>query len=197
MVKTIKAKQELRKWMKTSIINQSRSLGKEIWTRELRLLKIEKDKRPKDEDILKHFGKTSLNEFFEQLGQGELPLQDIHRFLNGGNDINKETATLRFYPNFGKDKNGGKFDEMPLMIGQETSLLIHFASCCGPVPGDKIVGVMRPQIGIEVHKSDCPCLKDFPESQHLPVDWCKGRRLNKYTSIKAAGLTCSLFELKN
>lgn len=69
MVKTIKAKQELRKWMKTSIITQSRSLGKEIWTRELRLLKIEKDKRPKEEDILKNFGMTSLNEFFEKIGQ--------------------------------------------------------------------------------------------------------------------------------
>jgi len=171
MVKTIKAKQELRKWMKTSIIIQSRSLGKEIWTRELRLLKIEKDKRPKDEDILQYFGKTSLNEFFERIGQGELPLQDIHRFLNGGNDISKETAALRFYPKFGKDMDNTLTDEMPLMIGHETSLLIHFASCCGPVPGDKIVGVMRPQIGIEVHKSDCPCLKDLPTDQRLPVDW--------------------------
>ena len=171
MVKTIKAKQELRKWMKTSIIIQSRSLGKEIWTRELRLLKIEKDKRPKEEDILKNFGMTSLNEFFEKIGQGELPLQDIHRFLNGGNDISKETAAIRFYPKFGKDMDNTLTDEMPLMIGHETSLLIHFASCCGPVPGDKIVGVMRPQIGIEVHKSDCPCLKDLPTDQRLPVDW--------------------------
>ena len=30
---------------------------------------------------------------------------------------------------------------------------------------------MRPQIGIEVHKSDCPCLKDLPNDQRLPVDW--------------------------
>jgi GTP pyrophosphokinase len=39
------------------------------------------------------------------------------------------------------------------------------------VPGDKIVGVMRPQIGIEVHNINCPCLKDFPPEQQLPVEW--------------------------
>ena len=60
---------------------------------------------------------------------------------------------------------------MPLQIGQETNLVIHFASCCGPVPGDKIVGVMRPQVGIEVHTQKCPCLKEFPVEQQIPVQW--------------------------
>ena len=170
MVKTVKAKQELRKWMKTSITQQAHELGKEIWTRELRLAKIEKDKRPKEEDINKYFGTFSLKDFFERLGQGELPLQDIHRFLTG-EDSPKEGAVLRFFPTFGKDKKSTNSDDMPLMIGNETSLLIHFASCCAPVPGDPIIGVMRPQIGIEVHNSNCPCLKDFPIEQQLPVDW--------------------------
>lgn len=172
MVKTIKAKQELRKWMKTSIIQQAQSLGKEIWTRELRIMKIEKDKRPSEDSINKYFGTFSLHDFFERIGQGELPLQDIHRFLNGGKDTPKEnTSALRFFPTFGKDKKSTHRNDMPLMIGQETSLLIHFATCCGPVPGDNIIGVMRPQIGIEVHKNNCPCLKDFPQDQQLPVDW--------------------------
>ncbi len=170
MVKTVKAKQELRKWMKTSIVQQAHDLGKEIWTRELRMAKIEKEKRPKEEDINKYFGTANLQDFYERVGQGELPLQDIHRFLTG-EDIPKEGTVLRFFPTFGKDKKSTTRDDMPLMIGHETSLLIHFATCCAPVPGDQIIGVMRPQIGIEVHTVDCPCLKDFPIEQQLPVDW--------------------------
>lgn len=171
MVTTTKAKQELRKWMKTSMLQQARDLGREIWTRELRVSKMEKDQYPSDEKTAKHFGTPNIETFYERLGQGELPLQDIHRFLNGGENISKETSALRFFPTFNKDKKSPVQDDMPLEIGQETNLVVHFASCCGPVPGDKIVGIMRPQVGIEVHSLKCPCLKDFPAEQQIPVQW--------------------------
>ena len=171
MVKTAKAKQELRKWMKTSMLQQARDLGREIWTRELRVSKMEKDQFPSDEKIAKHFGAPNIDTFYERLGQGELPLQDIHRFLNGGENLPKETTALRFFPTFNKDKKSPVQDDMPLEIGQETNLVVHFASCCGPVPGDKIVGVMRPQVGIEVHSLKCPNLKNFPVEQQIPVQW--------------------------
>ena len=169
IVKTVKAKQELRRWMKTSIIQQSRSLGKEIWTRELRLAKIEKDKRPTEDDISRYFGTFNMDDFYERIGQGELPLQDIHRFITGGSALPKEMA-LRFFPTFGSDKRAMQ-DDMPLQIGQETSLVIHFADCCAPLPGDEIVGVLRPQIGIEVHNKNCGCLKNYPREQHIAVAW--------------------------
>ncbi len=171
MVTTTKAKQELRKWMKTSMLQQARDLGREIWTRELRVSKMEKDQYPSDESTAKHFGTPNIETFYERLGQGELPLQDIHRFLNGGENISKEASALRFFPTFNKDKKSPVQDDMPLEIGQETNLVVHFASCCGPVPGDKIVGIMRPQVGIEVHSLKCPCLKEFPVEQQIPVQW--------------------------
>ena len=171
MVKTVKAKQELRRWMKNSVMLQSRDLGKEIWIRELRLAKIEKDKRPSEEEIVKYFETSDIQTFYERVGQGELPLADIHRFLNNENEIQKESVSLRFFPAFNKDKKVDPKDDMPLQIGSETSLLIHFAKCCAPVPGDKIVGVLRPQIGIEVHNVDCPELKKLPVEQQIAVEW--------------------------
>lgn len=171
MVKTVKAKQELRRWIRSSFIQQSKELGKEIWIRELHLQKIEKDKRPKEEDICKAFGTANLTEFFERIGQGELPLVDIQRFISGGRDVTKESASLRFFPTFNKDKKNEVRDEMPLQIGGETKLLIHFGQCCGPVPGDKIIGVLRPQIGIEIHCADCAELKKLPKEQQVAVEW--------------------------
>jgi GTP pyrophosphokinase len=171
MVKTVKAKQELRRWMKSSIMKQSLSLGKEIWDRELRLQKIEKDKRPTEESICKYFGTPTIDDFYERIGQGELPLADIQRFLNGGETTQKESTTLRFFPKFNKDLKADRRDEMPLQIGQETSLVVQFAKCCAPIPGDPIVGILRPKIGIEVHTTDCPQLKNLPEDQHIAVEW--------------------------
>ncbi len=167
LVKTVKAKQELRRWMKTSIIQQARSLGKEIWTRELRLKKISKEHFPQEEEIKRYFGVQSKDDLFERIGQGELPLADIQRFLSHGDIAPKEVSALRFFPTFTRDRG----DDMPLQIGQETSLLIHFADCCAPVPGDDIVGVLRPQIGIEVHKIHCQSLKELPAGQQIAVKW--------------------------
>ena len=145
------------------------NLAKEIWTRELRIAKIEKDKRPGEEEIRKYFGTLNMDDFYERIGQGELPLQDIHRFLSGGSSLPKEMS-LRFFPIFGNDKRAIP-EEMPLQIGQETSLVIHFADCCAPLPGDEIVGILRPKIGIEVHNRNCPNLKDFPVEQQIAVAW--------------------------
>ena len=163
--------QELRRWMKNSIMKQALDLGKEIWVRELRLQKIEKDKRPTEESICKYFGTPTIDDFYERIGQGELPLADIQRFLNGGETTQKESNSLRFFPMFNKDAKAEHRDEMPLQIGQETSLVVHFAKCCSPIPGDPVVGVLRPKIGIEVHNTDCPQLKNLPMEQRIAVEW--------------------------
>ncbi len=176
IVKTVKAKQELRRWMRTSMLKQSLGLGKEIWIRELRLAKIEKDKRPSEDEIKKYFGTPSLDDFYERLGQGELPLADIRRFLNNDSELSKEAANIRFFPSFNRDKKNDIRDDIPLEIGQETSLVIHFARCCAPVPGDKITGLLRPQIGIEVHNAECPHLKKLTDGQEIAVAWSEETR---------------------
>ena len=91
--------------------------------------------------------------------------------MNGGETTTKESNSLRFFPMFNKDAKVEHRDEMPLQIGQETSLVVHFAKCCSPVPGDPIVGVLRPKIGIEVHNTDCPQLKNLPMEQRIAVEW--------------------------
>ncbi|MDX2236981.1 MAG: bifunctional (p)ppGpp synthetase/guanosine-3',5'-bis(diphosphate) 3'-pyrophosphohydrolase [Hyphomonadaceae bacterium] len=43
---------------------------------------------------------------------------------------------------------------------------LHFASCCTPIPGDRIVGVQAPGEGVAIHTIDCGALADM-ESDHL------------------------------
>lgn len=177
LVKTVKAKQELRRWMRTSMSQQALLLGKEIWDRELRLQKLAPDKRPHEDSIIKYFGVTSINALYERIGQGELPLLDIRRFLNGGDVSPQETAELRFFPNFNDDSRAEHKDDMPLQIGQETSLVVHFAKCCSPIPGDPIIGILRPKVGIEVHNTMCEQLKNLPQnSSRIAVEWSEATK---------------------
>lgn len=50
-------------------------------------------------------------------------------------------------------------------------LLVRFAHCCNPVPGDSIVGFISRGRGVIVHRKDCPNLKDYDEDRIQPAKW--------------------------
>lgn len=171
LVKTVKAKQELRRWMRTSINQQALALGKVIWERELRLFKIPALETPSNEDICLYFGAATIDDFFRRLGQGELPLSDLELFIESKTSYTraKNPYSLKFFL-FSKDKKDSS-DQMPIQIGHDSNLLINFASCCAPIPGESIVGVLVPKKGIEVHNSSCKNVEKVPSEQLLAVEW--------------------------
>ena len=52
-----------------------------------------------------------------------------------------------------------------------TGLLVRFAHCCNPVPGDKIVGFISRGRGVIVHRADCPNLKELEQDRIQPAEW--------------------------
>ena len=52
-----------------------------------------------------------------------------------------------------------------------SGLLIRFAHCCDPVPGDDIVGFVSHGRGVIVHRADCPNLKDLDKNRLQPASW--------------------------
>ena len=55
--------------------------------------------------------------------------------------------------------------------GLTPGVAYDLATCCHPVPGDRIVGLRRPDAGIEVHAIDCPILGDLAERTDRETDW--------------------------
>jgi GTP pyrophosphokinase len=62
---------------------------------------------------------------------------------------------------------------MGVVVPGITDVLIRFAKCCTPVPGDAIVGYISLGKGITIHRDDCPnvrALRRSPE-RFTEVDW--------------------------
>jgi len=58
--------------------------------------------------------------------------------------------------------------------GLTPGVTLHFAECCSPLPGDRIVGLLVPERGIEIHTIDCERLAQFEQGemdQWLDLDW--------------------------
>ena len=61
---------------------------------------------------------------------------------------------------------------MPI-TGLVPGMVIHYAGCCHPLPGDQIVGIVSQGKGVTIHMRDCPTAETFsatPE-RYLDVDW--------------------------
>ncbi len=52
-----------------------------------------------------------------------------------------------------------------------SGLLVSFAGCCSPVPGDDIVGFVTRGRGIVVHRKDCPNMRNADEGRLQPAEW--------------------------
>ncbi|WP_116091000.1 RelA/SpoT family protein [Sphingomonas crusticola] len=60
------------------------------------------------------------------------------------------------------------------MKGLTPGVAFTLAPCCTPVPGDRIVGVRRPDAAVEVHVIECPVLQAAPEGDWVDLAWGDG-----------------------
>lgn len=171
IVRTEKAKQELRRWMRTSIDQEAQTLGKELWQRELRLFKIQKaEEQPKPADICEFFNVKTVEEFYSKLGQGNMELSELEKFIQHVHpekfNATDTESPVKLFVTDAADES-----QLPVEVGNESSLLIHFATCCSPIPGEPIVGALMPKHGIEIHRDSCPELLQIPESRRILMEW--------------------------
>jgi len=61
--------------------------------------------------------------------------------------------------------------ESPVLITGEDGVLVSFANCCGPLPGEPVVGFITRGRGISVHKVECPQLSKMDNDRRIAVEW--------------------------
>ena len=58
-----------------------------------------------------------------------------------------------------------------VIIKGTEGLLVRFAGCCNPVPGDEIVGFVSRGRGVTVHRKDCPNMRNEDPARLLEAEW--------------------------
>ncbi len=61
--------------------------------------------------------------------------------------------------------------ESPVLIQGEDSVLVNYAGCCAPLPGEPVVGYITRGRGITVHRRGCAQLDDLDPDRRIPVEW--------------------------
>ena len=63
-------------------------------------------------------------------------------------------------------------------------MLVRFAGCCNPVPGDKIIGFVSKGRGVTVHRANCPNMKNEDSQRFVSVEWTGKGGSGFFTSLK-------------
>ena len=168
IVKTTKASSKIRSWFKKATLEQSISLGEDLLEREMKRLRIKRKISDDLEALAKEYGLPDANRLYAAIGRGEYAATQIaQRLLPDEAEPEKkppkESVLTRFVDRMRRSRGGVKVKGID-------NLLIRFAQCCQPVPGDPIIGFITRGRGVTVHHKDCTNIVNDLE-RRLEVDW--------------------------
>ncbi len=165
--RTSKARNKIKRWLRDSLYEQSLKLGEEIFYKQLKRYNISKaDIQLKD--LAQSFGQEDVNQFFASIGRGDISIQSV---------INKiapeKVASPKAESILKKFLDRARGSARGVRVQGLDNLLIHFAKCCQPVPGDRILGFITRGRGVVVHRADCRNIVKLMESpeRHIEVEW--------------------------
>ncbi len=172
ILRTAGARGKVRHWMRQRRRSDSVELGREMLERELKRLRL-KTTDDELEALALGLGCQDVDQMAARLAEGQLSLTQVVRKLQPEKTTFAERLAKGPLEAFGLGKKpaGG------VRIQGLDNVMLHFARCCQPVPGDRVVGVVTQGRGVSVHRLDCPNTFDdrVPPERKVVVEWDAGR----------------------
>ncbi len=154
IVKTNEARSKIRSWFKKERREENIAEGKAALEREFKRHRINLDPSKYEEllsDDFKRHNCTSLDDFYASVGYGGVLLSKIIPRLRDKYEKLYGSETPSVAPLI-QPKSSGRGN---IILDQVDDVLVKFAQCCNPLPGDDIVGFITRGHGISVHTVRC------------------------------------------
>jgi GTP pyrophosphokinase len=169
-VHTGRARHKIRQWIRQEEHTRSVALGKEILDREVRRRRLA---TPDEEQLARAAATLSLGsaeQLVAVLGRGDVALGLVMRALFP--DLPSEDLQAPKPTAFGRVIQRLRLGRGIRIQGVD-GLMVRYAQCCQPVPGDPVVGYVTQGRGISIHRSDCPNLLPLSAEaeRRVEIDW--------------------------
>ena len=159
-VRTAKARTAIRQHMKNLRRTESIDLGKRLLDKSLKDLgsSLRKIGKVRMGEVLDELGLNKGEELFEQVGLGERLAPLTARLLLGADNEDQEKAK-----------------SASLVIAGTEGMVVSYAKCCYPLPGDDVMGYLTAGRGIVIHRNNCGNLSNFRKQpdKWIAVSWEK------------------------
>jgi GTP diphosphokinase / guanosine-3',5'-bis(diphosphate) 3'-diphosphatase len=170
-VKTSRARQRIRQWIRAQEHEESVKLGKEFLDRELKKLRVS---LPGD-DVLEEAARELDYPDFEHvqaaLGRGDIGPSAVIKELFP----EKTVAEARKRASSPLQRIARKIrkSDRGVRIQGVDNLMVRYSQCCQPVPGDDVIGYVTAGRGVSIHRKDCPNVLNLSEDpeRRVEIEW--------------------------
>ncbi|AUM96836.1 TPA: bifunctional (p)ppGpp synthetase/guanosine-3',5'-bis(diphosphate) 3'-pyrophosphohydrolase [Clostridium botulinum] len=183
MVKSNQAKSKIRAWFKKEDKEENINKGKDILEKETKKQGYNFGELAKGEvleTVLKRYNMSSIEDMFAAVGIGALAASAVVlRFREQYLKKNKPELNwneVRDQISKSNKQKKKKSSSPGIIVKGEDNLLVRFAKCCNPVPGDEIIGYITKGRGISIHRTDCKNMEQLVEedpTKIVEVSWGK------------------------
>jgi GTP pyrophosphokinase len=177
LVKTSRAIAKIRAFLKQIERTKAKQLGEEILEREFRRHKTNLTKMSNTTEMaqaIRHLGYKNLEDILVSLGYGKITSRDIAKaviapeVLEKAADEKEQKGFLQKIISTAMRKSESRNAVMVSGLGD---VLIRFAKCCHPIPGDPILGFVTRGRGVTVHHGACKKALDSDNARRIDVAW--------------------------
>src|ERR1041385_2658807 len=186
LAKTPRAKSHIRNWLKKQQRERSVALGREILESDLSRYKLEYAglrREGKIEAVAKELSMKDEEALLASIGYGKLtPRQVLVKVvpadqLDGANKPAEGTLE-RLFRMVSRQKR-----DLGVRVKGVGDVLVRFARCCHPLPGEEIVGFITRGRGVTVHTAGCSAVMESDPHRRVEVSWQDGGQAPRAVKI--------------
>ena len=174
LAKTGRAQSKIRRFLRKQEEDRAIGMGADILKRELERVGFDlaKARNSGALDAFLKLRERTLDQAYVELARGTLTAGEVARALvPEGTWFSSQEAAKR-------DRLASLFSRparsrsvSPVLISGEDGVLVHYAQCCAPLPGEDVVGFITRGRGISVHRRGCVDFEALEASRKVPVEW--------------------------
>ena len=200
------ARSKIKQWLRKARREENLERGKEMLEKECKkqsLVFSDLCKGPLYDKLLKRYHLNNVEEIYVAVGEGELLSSTVISKLkeNVVKQVTEEELNKNIEEQIAKtERQTKKKQSYGVTVKGLNNIMVRFARCCNPVPGDDIAGYITKGRGVSVHRKDCSNFKAIVEKQRekvVDVSWGteKGAAYVAELEVKAEDRMCLLSDV--
>lgn len=175
-VTTSKARNKIRSHLRSEQRDRSRVVGREILAQELHEVGLDLEKLIKNnelEPLIKLGKESNLDDVLIALGYGKLNPKELvaraYPHKQAKPSVTEQLKALTHEKPKTEEKK--RTSTSGILVHGIENVLINFARCCHPLPGEDVVGFITRGRGVTVHRGSCPRALDIDPQRRVDVQW--------------------------
>ena len=198
IAKSNQSKSKIKLWFKKAKKEENIIKGKELFERELKKQGVNYTDISKGETydrMIKRYNIHSMEELHVLIGIGAFSVSTFISRLKEDNGLdkgnkdkeNQESLNKMIEEHIAKSGRKPESNNYGITVKGLNNLMVRFAKCCNPVPGDEILGYITKGRGVSVHRKDCSNLQsliDTDPEKVIEVNWGSSKGTAYFAEIQ-------------